>query len=80
MIKPTPEQIEEWRANPVTEFVLDTFLAAEMARTKRAFQDRAWEGSADEADHRVYRERHDTLEWVRQLDAETIELALKEQE
>lgn len=80
MIKPTPEQFEEWRSSPVTEWLLDKFVPAEMARTKATFQERAWAGSADEADHRVYRERHDTLEWVRGLDMPTIEETLKEQD
>jgi hypothetical protein len=80
MIKPTREQFEEWRSHPVTEWVMDRFLAAEMRRTRGAFDERAWAGGVDAADHRVYRERHDTLDWVRGLDMATIEDSLKEQE
>jgi hypothetical protein len=80
VIKPTPEQFEAWRANPVTEWLLDTFVAAEMQRTRESFQDRAWEGQADEIAHATHRERYETLDWLRSLDMETIEQTLEMQE
>lgn len=80
MIKPTPEQFEEWRANPVTEWLMNAFLTAEMRRTKAAYQHIAWERYGSDAEHRAYRERHDTLEWLQQLDMPTIEATLTEQE
>ncbi len=79
-MKPTPEQFEEWRSSPVTEWVLDAFLKAEMMRTKAAFQERAWEGQGDEIAHATHRERHDTLDWVRSLDMQTINETLEMQE
>lgn len=80
MIKPTPEQFEEWRSHPVTEWLLDKFLVAEMLRTREAFQDRAWEGQIDPVTHATHRERCDTLEWICGLDIETIEETLEKQE
>lgn len=79
-MKPTPEQFEAWRANPITEWVLDTFVPAEMARTRESFQDRAWEGHADDIAHAAHRERYETLEWLRGLDMTTIDETLEMQE
>lgn len=82
-MKPTPEQFEEWRANPITEWLFDTFVPAEMARTKKRFEELAWDGGLGQAYtefHRVHRERFDTLEWLRGLDMETIEQTLEMQE
>lgn len=80
MIKPTPEQFEEWRASPVTEWLMDTFLLGEMSRTRAAFEERAWEGLGDPIAHATHRERHDTLEWVRSLDMPMIDETLERQE
>lgn len=77
-MKPTPEAFEQWRASPVTEWLLDTFLKAEMERTKLTFQEQAWEDGAP--DLAVYRERHETLDWVRSLDMEIIEKTMEVQE
>lgn len=80
MIKPTPEQFEEWRASPVTAWLFDAFLAKEMGRTHTAFQSRAWEGQIDPITHAQHRERYDTLDWVRSLDMQTINETLERQE
>ena len=79
-MKPTAAQFDEWRANPITEWLFDTFVPAEMARTREAFQDRAWEGQVDEVAHATHRERYETLEWLRSLDMATIEETLEMQE
>lgn len=79
-MKPTPEQFEEWRSHPITEWLLDSFVPAEMLRTRESFQDKAWEGHGDEIAHATHRERYDTLDWLRGLDMPTIEAILKEQE
>jgi hypothetical protein len=76
---PTDDAIEEWRAHPVTEWFMDVFIPAEMNRTRAAFNEAAWSGQVDGVAHAAYRERHDTLEWVRTLDAETINHALESQ-
>jgi hypothetical protein len=70
-VKPSPDAFEQWRHSPVTEWLLDIFLVAEMERTKRTFQDQAWSGS--EPDLVAHRERYETLEWIRGLDMELIE-------
>lgn len=80
MIKPTAEQFEEWRSHPVTEWLLDAFVPAEMLRTREAFQDQAWEGQAGEVIHATHRERYDTLEWLRALDMGTIDQLLESQD
>lgn len=82
MIKPTPQQFEEWRASPITEWLLDTFVKAEMARTRQIYQNGAWEGgfSNDEIAHAAHRERYDTLDWLRSLTMETIEATMEMQE
>jgi len=80
MKKPSPEQFEEWRSHPVTEWLFDTFLAAEMVRTRESFQDRAWEGDLSEVAHATHRERYETLDWVRGLDMQTIDETLEKQE
>jgi hypothetical protein len=83
-MKPTPEQFEAWRANPVTEWLLDTFVAAEMRRTRETFQDAAWDAdprSFDFARQQAFHlERYQTLDWLRSLDMETIEQTLEMQE
>lgn len=79
-MKPTPEQFEEWRANPVTEWLLDTFVANEMRRTRETFEERAWEGQGDPITHATHRERYETLDWLRGLDMQTIEATLEMQE
>lgn len=79
-MKPTPEQFEEWRGHPVTEWLLDTFVPAEMARTRESFQDKAWEGDLSEVSHASHRERYETLDWLRSLDMQTIEQTLEMQE
>lgn len=76
---PTDEAFEEWRSHPVTEWFMDEFIPAEMRRTRAAFADAAWSGTADGVIHAAHRERHDTLEWVRSLDVETINHALESQ-
>lgn len=80
-MKPSPEAFEQWRASPVTEWLLDTFLKAEMERTKRVFQEMCWEepGGPPE-DGATYRERYETLDWVRGLDMEIIEKTMETQE
>lgn len=67
-MKPSPDAFEEWRASPITQWVLDSFLAAEMERTKRTYQERAWGGVAGPEDQGICRERYETLAWVRGLD------------
>lgn len=79
LAKPSAEQFEQWRANPMTEWVMG-FLAAEMARTRRECDERAWHGPLDAAAHAAYRERHETLDWLRTLDMDTIERTLEMQE
>lgn len=76
-MKPSPEAFEQWRASPVTEWLLDTFLRAEMERTKREFQERSWGGEDDVL--REYRERYETLDWIRGLDMEIIEKTMEMQ-
>jgi len=71
--------LEEWRANPVTEWFMG-FLEAEMTRTKQSFQDRAWEGDLSEVAHATHRERYETLDWLRGLDMQTIDETLEKQE
>lgn len=78
-MRPSPEAIEEWRAHPVTEWLLDTFLAGEMRRTKRAFQEAAWASGVSDETRAVHLERYETLEWIRALDNETIDHALESQ-
>ena len=77
-MKPSPEAFEQWRASPVTEWLMDTFLKAEMERTKREYQERAWHGMGDVLAE--YRERYETLEWVRSLNVEIIEETMEMQE
>lgn len=79
-MKPTPEAFEQWRASPVTEWLMDVFLKAEMERTKRTFQDRAWNGQDEPEDFTSCRERYETLDWVRGLDMEIIEGTMEVQE
>jgi hypothetical protein len=75
MHKPSPDQFEGWRANPITEWFMK-FLAAEMARTKQNFQEQAWEGHGDGIAHATHRERYETLDWVRGLDMAAIEATM----
>jgi hypothetical protein len=77
-VKPSPEAFEQWRGSPVTSWLLDDFLGAEVERTKKTFQDQAWGGS--EPDLAAYRERYDTLQWIRGLDMEIIEKTMEMQE
>lgn len=79
-MKPSPESFEQWRASPVTEWLMDVFLKAEMERTKRAFQDLAWAGQSEPGSWMVYQERHETLDWVRSLDMKIIEKTMEMQE
>jgi len=82
-MKPSPEAFEQWRHSPVTEWLLDTFLKAEMERTKRTFEAAAWDGGFGEL-HRIvhasHRERYETLDWMRGLDMEIIEKTMEMQE
>ncbi len=80
MIKPTPEQWEEWRSHPVTEWLFDNFVPAEMRRTRETFEERAWEGMGDPIAHATHRERYDTLDWLRGLDMATIDETLEKQD
>jgi hypothetical protein len=77
-VKPTPEAFEQWRHSPVTEWLMDTFLKAEMERTKRMYQALAWQDA--EPDLYVHRERYETLDWIRGLDMEIIEKTMEMQE
>jgi hypothetical protein len=79
-VKPSPEAFEQWRGSPVTEWLMDTFLKAEMERTKRTYQDRAWEGQDEPEDFTACRERYETLDWIRGLDMEIIEKTMEMQE
>lgn len=79
-MKPSPEAFEQWRASPVTEWLLDVFLKAEMERTKQTFASRAWEGRVEGEDWTSCRERYETLDWVRGLDMEIIKKTMEMQE
>jgi hypothetical protein len=79
-LKPTQEQFEEWRSSPITEWLFDTFVPAEMLRTRESYQNRAWEGGADEVAHATHRERYETLDWLRGLDMTTIDEVIKRSE
>jgi len=79
-LKPSPEAFEQWRASPVTEWLLDVFLKAEMERTKRTFEARAWQGVGSPDDWLTHRERYETLDWVRNLNVEIIEETMEMQE
>ncbi|HTD72095.1 MAG TPA: hypothetical protein VK652_01105 [Steroidobacteraceae bacterium] len=79
-MKPSPEDFEQWRASPVTEWFMDTFLKAEMARTKQTYEHRAWEGVAADEDWTSCRERYETLDWVRGIDITDIEKTMEMQE
>jgi hypothetical protein len=79
-VKPSPEAFEQWRHSPVTEWLLDTFLKAEMERTKRTYQDRAWEGHDEPEDFHTCRERYETLDWIRGLDMAIIEDTMEMQD
>ena len=78
-MKPSTEAFEQWRASPVTEWLLDVFLKSEMERTKRTFELRAWEGVNAPEDWATHRERYETLDWVRGLDMEFIEKTMEMQ-
>jgi hypothetical protein len=77
-MKPSPEAFEQWRASPVTEWLMDTFLKVEMERTKAEYQEQAWADT--EPDLAVYRERYETLDWVCSLDMEIIEKTMEMQD
>ncbi len=72
-MKLTPDDFEAWRHNPLTELILDRFLVAEMNTTKAMHDGEAWDGPLDPARHAAFRERHETLEWLRTLTFEEIE-------
>jgi hypothetical protein len=68
----TPEDFEAWRDAPLTRLV-GRFLGEEMAKTRRAHDDHAWAEPLAPAQHAVYRERYETLEWIQGLTFEEID-------
>lgn len=79
MNKPTPEEFEAWRGHPVTQWMLDIFVAAEMKRTRERFNEIAWYNRNAEEVRVAHRERHDTLDWLRTLNMETVNELLEQQ-
>lgn len=68
----TRDDFEAWRHNPLTELILDRFLQTEMTITKGQHDAEAWLGPLDPARHAAFRERYETLEFVRQISFEEI--------
>lgn len=72
-MKLTAADFELWRHAPITELILDRLLGGEMALTKARHDDEAWSGPLLPEQHAAFRERYETLEWLRTLTFEQIE-------
>lgn len=76
----TPEQWEEWRAHPATEWFFEKFLRNEVRRTKHVAMTAAWANPMSEREHAAYRERADAFAWLRNLTHGDIEAAMAAQQ
>jgi hypothetical protein len=79
-MKLTADDFEIWRTSPLTQLVLDEFLAVERGNTKTQLFVEAWEGRLEPARHAALRERCDTLDFVREIDFEQLNDWLTERE
>ncbi len=75
----TRDDFEAWRGNPLTELILDRYLRAELDRTKATHDEMAWGGPLEPAQHAAFRERYETLEWLREMSFEEIDGWMKAQ-
>ena len=77
-MKLTKTDFEAWRELPMTRLVLDDFLGDEQAKTRSSHSVGAWNGPLNLEAHVAYRERYETLRFVRQTDFEDLDRWLKE--
>lgn len=72
IIKLTDEEFEAWRHSPLTQLIFDGYLADEMQLTRKKHDAAAWVAPLMPEVHASYRERWETLEWLRNMTAEEL--------
>lgn len=72
-MKLTRDDFEAWRHNPLTELILDRYVADEMAKTRVMHDNEAWGGPLDPDRHAALRERYETLEWMTEISFDEVE-------
>lgn len=76
-MKLTADDFEAWRHSPLSELILSKFLTAEMQKTRAGHEGASWQGPLADSDHAAYRERYETLEWLKNLTFEEVDEWLK---
>lgn len=71
-MKLTEDDFEAWRHHPLTELVLDRYVADEMAKTRASHDAEAWGGPLEPDRHAALRERYETLEWMKDISFQEI--------
>lgn len=77
-MKLTSDDFEAWRHSPLTELIFDKLLQFEMDVTKAQHDVEAWDGVLGDVRHTAFRERYDTLEWLKTLSFEDLHKWLTE--
>jgi hypothetical protein len=79
-MKLTAEDFDAWRANPLTQLILDRYIGEEMSITRDQHNAEAWEGPVDVGRHAALRERYETLEFVQGLTFKDLDEWLREKQ
>lgn len=78
-LKLSREDFEAWRHSPLAELIFDRLIQDEMNVTKAQHDAEAWEAPLQPERHAAFRERYETLEFIRTLSFDQIEDWLNEE-